>query len=398
MLSKNMLWTSLAAVALFVAPLLAAPMSTEFTFQGQLKQNGAPMNGSVGIRATLWDAASGGAPVGTTTVENLGVSVVNGLLTFPLDFPVADLNGEARWLQIEIDGGSGYTPMSTRQALTAAPYALQTRGIVVDDADKVGIGTTSPSQKLDVNGTINGTNFLKNGVAFGVSPWSESGSDISFSGGNVGIGTGSPGAKLDVRSSPAEVGIFSGDLEPFGAAQFETNVSNTSTHAWFAENGVRVFSVTTGGVTTTKILTILGGSDIAEPFDFEDESKVLPGMVVAIDPARTGKLRIANEPYDATVAGIVSGAGGINPGITLTQDGTVADGEHLVALTGRVYCYCDADAAGSIKPGDMLTTSGTPGHAMKATDRTRAYGAVIGKAMSSLDSGKGLVLVLVNLQ
>jgi hypothetical protein len=69
-----------------------------------------------------------------------------------------------------------------------------------------------------------------------------------------------------------------------------------------------------------------------------------------------------------------------------------------VALTGRVWCWCDADANGPIVAGDMLTSSDTPGHAMKATDRAQAYGATIGKAMSSLDSGRGLVLVLVGLQ
>lgn len=45
-----------------------------------------------------------------------------------------------------------------------------------------------------------------------------------------------------------------------------------------------------------------------------------------------------------------------------------------------------------------MTTSETPGHAMKASDRDRAYGAVIGKAMSELNEETGLVLVLVNLQ
>ena len=58
-----------------------------------------------------------------------------------------------------------------------------------------------------------------------------------------------------------------------------------------------------------------------------------------------------------------------------------------------------ADASkGPIQPGDLLTTSNTPGHAMKVTDYTRAQGATIGKAMGSLDEGQGLVLVLVALQ
>ncbi len=142
---------------------------------------------------------------------------------------------------------------------------------------------------------------------------------------------------------------------------------------------------------------IRGGADIAEPFDVSGES-VAPGMVVAIDTKRAGRLRLSDAAYDRTVAGIVSGAGGIHPGLTLSQDGSIATGEHPVALTGRVYAWVDADANGPIRPGDMLTTSATPGHAMRATDPSRSFGSTIGKAMGSLESGKGLVLTLVNLQ
>jgi hypothetical protein len=74
----------------------------------------------------------------------------------------------------------------------------------------------------------------------------------------------------------------------------------------------------------------------------------------------------------------------------------VEDGRH-VALSGRVYALADA-SEGSIQPGDLLTTSNTPGYAMKATDRERSHGAIIGKAMSPLEKGEGLVLVLINLQ
>jgi len=56
------------------------------------------------------------------------------------------------------------------------------------------------------------------------------------------------------------------------------------------------------------------------------------------------------------------------------------------------------DGVFPIKPGDLLTTSDTPGHAMKVTEHPRAQGAILGKAMSSLESGTGLVLVLVTLQ
>ena len=93
---------------------------------------------------------------------------------------------------------------------------------------------------------------------------------------------------------------------------------------------------------------------------------------------------------------MLSGANGINPGISLRQSGALDEGQN-VALSGRVYVLADADVA-PIKPGDLLTTGDTPGHAMKVKDHARAQGAILGKAMSSLPRGKGSVLVLVTLQ
>ncbi len=90
------------------------------------------------------------------------------------------------------------------------------------------------------------------------------------------------------------------------------------------------------------------------------------------------------------------GRGGIAPGLKLSQQGAL-DGNTPVAMTGRVYVRCSAEN-GAIHPGDLLTTADKAGCAMRASDPSRSYGAVIGKAMSSLDSGTGLVLVLVNLQ
>ena len=146
------------------------------------------------------------------------------------------------------------------------------------------------------------------------------------------------------------------------------------------------------------VMEITGGSDLSEQFNVSaPDGTVLPGMVVCIDPSETGALVVSQEPYDRKVAGILSGAGGVEPGMRMAQAGSVADGGHPVALTGRVYCLADASAE-PIEPGDLLTTSGLPGHAMKVKNYSRAQGAVIGKAMSSLETGQGLVLVLVNLQ
>ena len=118
--------------------------------------------------------------------------------------------------------------------------------------------------------------------------------------------------------------------------------------------------------------------------------------MVVIDEANPGQLKLTDQPYDTRVAGVVSGANGIHPGIQMHQQGLLEGGKN-VALTGRVYVQADT-SNGAIKPGDLLTTSSTPGHAMKVTDHARAAGAILGKAMTGLSEGKGMVLVLVTLQ
>jgi len=148
-------------------------------------------------------------------------------------------------------------------------------------------------------------------------------------------------------------------------------------------------------VVSVHVLRITGGADLAEPFPMKEQA-LAKGSVVVIDDEHPGQLKLSAEAYDTRVAGIISGANGINPGIALHQEG-VLDGGQNVALSGRVYVQADA-AFGAIKPGDLLTTSNTPGHAMKVTEHGKAQGAILGKAMSGLKEGKGMVLVLVTLQ
>jgi len=144
-------------------------------------------------------------------------------------------------------------------------------------------------------------------------------------------------------------------------------------------------------------ITIKGGADLAEPFEISAaDQKISEGAVVVIDEANPGHLKLSSEPYDTRVAGVVSGANGINPGIQLQQQGILESGKN-VALTGRVYVQADT-SNGAIKPGNLLTTSSIPGHAMKVTDHARATGAILGKAMTGLSEGNGMVLVLVTLQ
>ncbi len=163
------------------------------------------------------------------------------------------------------------------------------------------------------------------------------------------------------------------------------------------QNDQLKFRVLNTGRVMTPVLEITGGADLAEPFAMsEGEETVRAGSVLVIDDENPGSLKLCRQAYDRRVAGIVSGAGGIDPGITLNKDGLVEGGRN-VALSGRVYALAET-SNGVIEPGDLLTTSEVEGHAMKATDPGRASGAVIGKAMSRLETGRGLVLVLVSLQ
>jgi hypothetical protein len=149
------------------------------------------------------------------------------------------------------------------------------------------------------------------------------------------------------------------------------------------------------GTARVDILEITGGADVAEPFPVADTIAPEAGDVMVIDEDHPGRLRVSDTSYDRKVAGIVSGAGGLAPGVMLgVEDAT---GRVPVALSGRAWCKADA-RLDPIVPGDRLTSAGCRGHAMKAVDEEAARGAILGKAMSRLDAGQGLVLALVNLQ
>jgi hypothetical protein len=307
------------------------------------------------------------------------------------------------------------------------------------NAGSVGIGTSSPTPgvRLEVNGPTRVTAGGSGGNFQITAPNGESGLsiiganrfDLRFDGssvklvagtgtgvpsaangifiktsGNVGIGSLSPVAKLEVVGQDAlrlvgdqpfltllddSAGYVATRIQCVGgemllAPQSYLNGSDGNAHATLANSGDL----------SVKSLTVRGGAALAEPFEFS--ATQIPKGSVVVNSEFPGKLKLSAEPYDKRVAGIVSGARGVNPGISLHEEGLLEFGQN-VALSGRVYVLADASSH-AITPGDFLTTSSTPGHAMKASDQTRAQGAILGKAMSALQDGKGLVLVLVTLQ
>lgn len=145
-------------------------------------------------------------------------------------------------------------------------------------------------------------------------------------------------------------------------------------------------------------LELTGGSDFAENFSVQESHKraIEPGLIVSVTN-EIGNLKLTDSKRDKKVVGIISGANGIKTGMLMGQEGSIADGEFPIALSGRTYVFANAEN-GSIKIGDFLTSSSVPGYAMKVKKFRKAQGAIIGKALTELKSGSGYVLVLVNLQ
>jgi hypothetical protein len=135
----------------------------------------------------------------------------------------------------------------------------------------------------------------------------------------------------------------------------------------------------------------LFNADCAEEFDVDDD--VVAGSVVVLGD--DGLAHCCSQSYDSRVVGVVSGAGNCRPALLLDRRETYP-WRAPVALMGKVMCLVEADVA-PVRPGDLLTTSTVPGHAMLAR-RDRAFGAVIGKALASLSSGRALIPVVVALQ
>jgi hypothetical protein len=147
------------------------------------------------------------------------------------------------------------------------------------------------------------------------------------------------------------------------------------------------------GTLTAKIDVVLG-ADCAEEFDVVATEEIEPGTVMVLD--EHAALRPSQQAYDRKVAGVISGAGSYRPGIILDKKES-SENRMPLALVGKVYCKVDARYA-PIEVGDLLTTSATLGHAMKAEDPLKAFGAVIGKALHPLEVGQGMIPILITLQ
>jgi hypothetical protein len=154
--------------------------------------------------------------------------------------------------------------------------------------------------------------------------------------------------------------------------------------------GTRLMRLDAGGNLFVRGTLNPGGADFAEMLP--GQSGLEAGDVLAI--GADGRLTLTTKPYEESLAGVYSTQPGLVGG---AADGESTEGKIPLAVTGVVPVMVTTEN-GPVRPGDLLTSSSTPGHAMHASRERVVVGVVIGKALEPLESATGVIRALVILQ
>ncbi|HPW56946.1 MAG: hypothetical protein KA072_14650 [Thermoanaerobaculaceae bacterium] len=213
---------------------------------------------------------------------------------------------------------------------------------------------------------------------------------------------GSSGDLINLKAGNADTGATRLVISNAGEPSFYGTGDLMRLHAANAGNNLRML-VTNGGNLLIDGSFTPGGVDIAEAFEVEGElSEYEPGDVLVISEHSDARVEKSSSPASMRVAGVYA----TMPGVILSRRGTAEDlGSSIPMGVLGVIPTKVTDEGGPIRRGDLLVTSSTPGHAMKATAvmiegvALLPTGAVLGKALQPFEGpGSGLIEVLVNVR
>lgn len=354
----------------------------------------ATASGGTNNYAAVFDAGSVG--IGDTTpdftLDVAGTLGVDGNIT------LGDTSGDTVTSTAAAWTFSSDTAVTLSGGVDGINFDANTLSIDATN-DRVGIGTAAPSSIFHINTTA-GNYFMRHSTstqAFGIgidnnSDWSfdditgavkkivvkdGATADIGLlpSGGNVGIGTSSPAAGMELD--------VAGQIQ-LNLAGTQTAVALCGSHT--AGSGASVSDVEIVDCTGTPAADYAEMYPVAGPWEYGDVVSLSGETVVTKDGLRSPRLTRSSAPHQTTAFGVLSDNHGdfSSVGYNIKAE----DNPVPVALNGRVPVKISAEN-GPIQTGDYLTSSSTPGQAMKAT----TYGRVIGMALENGSDGTIMMVV-----
>jgi len=344
----------------------ADSLSSTFTYQGQLRQGGNPVNQTCDFQFTLWDAAgSGSPPAGGNQIGSLqpaaGVLVTEGLFTVVLGFAPEAFKGDERWLQVTVrcpDGSGPYTTLAPRQRLSASPYALY--------APSAGSATD-----LTCSGCVAATDLANGAVtSMQIANGTIQKSNLAFT----------PGSVTQVT---AGAGLTGGTITTTGTIAADIGTTPGTVAAGEHTHDATYWKLSGNADTTLGKTSFLGTTDNA-PLDLRVDNaralQLVPGAIPSLIGGWAG-----NHPFDNAIGVVIAGGGAPDDGWGNSAGNSVADNYGVVgggimnlagSLDGNPSNDAYATVAGGIKNTATATAANISGGFSNAS--TGAYAAVGG--------------------
>ena len=262
--------------------------------------------------------------------------------------------------------------------------------VVVGRGNRGGSGVGAVVGRQDGQGGYGVRGF----VTYANAPISPTGSPSIGVLGQAGIsgGTNSLGGRFENVNAANAAHVLEAAGNGTGTTLWVSNTNAGAINlAEFSKSGTTVARIDATGKGYFNGGTQTGGADVAERFSTRDQLE--PGDVIEIDALAEAHYRRATDRESTLVAGVVT----TFPGVLMNApDASGAASGPALALVGRVPVKV-TNEGGAIAPGDLLVTSSTPGHAMRAPAQVKP-GTVIGKALGAFAGPSGRVQMLVMLR